>query len=131
MEKTYIWTGSLFAGLAVVFGALGTHWLSENISQPDLLSFETGVRYQIFHALAILFLASIPERFKGKLCNSAYYLFTFGTIFFSGSIYLLSTSDLTGINFSWLGPVTPIGGLLMILGWLMIFISSVRSFKEV
>ncbi|MDY0076614.1 MAG: DUF423 domain-containing protein [Bacteroidales bacterium] len=130
MEKTYIWTGSLFAGLAVLFGALGAHWLRENISQPDLLSFETGVRYQIFHALAILFLAALPARFKGKLCSAAYYLFTFGTLFFSGSIYLLSTSDLTGINFSWLGPVTPIGGLLMISGWLMLFILSVRSFKE-
>ncbi len=131
MEKTYIWTGSLFAGLAVIFGALGAHWLRENISQADLISFETGVRYQIFHALAILFLAALPSRFKGKLCRASYYLFTFGMIFFSGSIYLLSTSDLTGISFSWLGPVTPIGGLLMIGGWLMLFISSVRSFKEV
>lgn len=131
MERTYIWTGSLFAGIAVIFGALGAHWLRENISQADLLSFETGVRYQMYHALAILILAALPARFKGKLCRAAYYLFTFGMIFFSGSIYLLSTSDLTGISIPWLGPVTPVGGLMMIGGWLMLFISSVRSFKEV
>jgi uncharacterized membrane protein YgdD (TMEM256/DUF423 family) len=131
MERTYVWTGSLFAGLAVILGALGAHWLRENISINSLQSFETGVRYQLFHALAILILASLPKRFKGKLMAATYYLFTFGTLFFSFSIYLLSTSDLTGINFSFLGPVTPIGGVLMIAGWLMLFINSIRSFKEI
>jgi len=131
MERTYVWTGSLFAGLAVILGALGAHWLRENISISSLQSFETGVRYQLFHALAILILASLPKRFKGKLLAATYYLFTFGTLFFSFSIYLLSTSDLTGINFSFLGPVTPIGGVLMIAGWLMLFINSIRSFKEI
>ncbi len=131
MERTYVWTGSLFAGLAVILGALGAHWLRENISISSLQSFETGVRYQLFHALAILILASLPKRFKGKLMAATYYLFTFGTLFFSFSIYLLSTSDLTGINFSFLGPVTPIGGVLMIAGWLMLFINSIRSFKEI
>lgn len=131
MERTYVWTGSLFAGLAVVLGALGAHWLRENISISSLQSFETGVRYQLFHALAILILASLPKRFKGKLMVATYYLFTFGTLFFSFSIYLLSTSDLTGINFSFLGPITPIGGILMISGWLLLFINSIRSFKEI
>ncbi|MBU1368561.1 MAG: DUF423 domain-containing protein [Bacteroidetes bacterium] len=129
MERTYVWTGSLFAGLAVILGALGAHWLRDNISLTDLQSFETGVRYQLFHALAILFLAALPDRFQGKLSRLTYYAFTFGTLFFSLSIYLLSTAELTGINLPWLGPITPIGGLLMIAGWLMLFISSVRSFK--
>ncbi len=131
MERTYVWTGSLLAGIAVIFGALGAHWLRDNISISSLQSFETGVRYQLFHALAILYLAAIPKRFKGKLCAATYYLFTFGSLLFSFSIYLLSTSDLTGVDFSFLGPVTPIGGLLMISGWLMLFINSIRSFKEV
>jgi uncharacterized membrane protein YgdD (TMEM256/DUF423 family) len=79
----------------------------------------TAVQYNFYHVFALLFLSTFKEP-KGKLIKAAYYLFTFGIIFFSGSLYLLSCRDIIG--WSWLiymGPVTPLGGLLFILGWLM------------
>ncbi len=131
MERTFVWTGSLLAGTGVVLGALGAHYLKQNLSVTSLQSFETGVRYQLYHAMAILFLSVLPLKLSGRYCKWAFYAFLFGTLFFSGSIYLLSTAALTGINLPWLGPVTPVGGLLFITGWIILFAASLRSMKEI
>lgn len=111
-----------FAVTAVALGALGAHALKEILTENQLYSFETGVRYQFFHALAILFLALNTEKFNPKL-NRSLYLMTTGICCFSFSIYLLSLQSILGFSLSFLGPITPIGGLLLISAWIMLFFS--------
>ncbi len=126
-----ILTGSLLAGLSVAIGAFAAHGLKSMISAPQLLAIETAVRYQMFHALAILWLALYLERNESKLLSYAFYAFVGGIVFFSGSIYLLSTRELTQFQFSsWLGPVTPVGGLCLLAGWALVFYSVLRKMKQ-
>ena len=116
--KALIQTGALFALLAVVFGAFGAHYLAERLSETQLAGFKTGVQYQFYHALALLILAALYQVTELKQLKTAGRLFALGIILFSGSIYLLTTRDLTGLGgIGWLGPVTPIGGLCFIGGW--------------
>ena len=107
---------------AVVLGALGAHALKEVLTKSQLDSFETGVRYQLFHALALLVLALNAEKFNQHLKKSLT-LMTAGICLFSFSIYLLSIQEAAGISLSFLGPITPIGGLLLISSWLVLFFS--------
>ncbi len=118
----FIKVAIFFAVTAVALGALGAHALKEILTENQLHSFETGVRYQFFHALAILFLALNTEKFNPKL-NRSLYLMTIGICCFSFSIYLLSLQDILGFSLSFLGPITPIGGLLLISAWIMLFFS--------
>ncbi len=120
-HKAYTIWGVIFCGSAVVFGAFGAHLLEQWLSADALNSYEVGVRYQFFHGLALLFLAadqSIPFTKRSAL------LFVVGTLLFSGSIYGLSLSN-NGATL--LGPVTPIGGLLLIIGWVNLLFGYVRS----
>jgi uncharacterized membrane protein YgdD (TMEM256/DUF423 family) len=130
MTKNLLITGSLLAGISVVLGALGAHWLKANISSAALTSFQTGVHYQMFHALAILLMAALPKKFHIKVFRFAFYAFLTGVIFFSGSIYLLSTREITGWSWSWMGPVTPLGGLMFIAGWILLIFTAVRVKNE-
>ena len=127
MRKTFFRTGALFGLLAVVFGAFGAHALKEHLPPEQLNSFETGVRYQFYHAFALLFLAILMYKRKNNLIKYTGWLFTAGTILFSGSIYLLALRDIIGFSASWLGPITPLGGSLLIIGWALLFISSFRD----
>jgi len=115
MDKKIISTGAIFGMLAIILGAFGAHALKKVLSLEQLSTFETGVKYQMYHALFLLFvgLASISEKAK----KTIYYLVVIGVIFFSGSIYLLATNDFTTFDFKTIGFVTPIGGLLLILAW--------------
>ena len=118
MNKTIFRTGIFFGILAVVLGAFGAHGLKNLVSLGEIETFETGVTYQMYHALLLLILGSvtsIPEEEK-KL---VYYFIVSGIVFFSFSIYLLATNSLTGFDFRTIGFITPIGGLLLILGWLI------------
>jgi uncharacterized membrane protein YgdD (TMEM256/DUF423 family) len=129
ITRLMILSGSAFAGLAVVLGAFGAHGLRSKISPEQLQSFETGVKYQFIHALAILLLGILSDRIPAGGARWSYYLFTSGIVLFSGSIYLLSTRDVLGIS-SWksfLGPITPLGGLCMIAGWITLFMAAFRS----
>jgi uncharacterized membrane protein YgdD (TMEM256/DUF423 family) len=128
--KVFVWAGSLITGLGVILGALGAHWLREQISLLDMQSFETAIRYQLIHGLAILVLGALPKPFHGMLLKLVFHFFWIGVLLFSGSILLLSTRDLTMLPLSWLGPVTPIGGLFMITGWILLFIASIRQVNE-
>jgi uncharacterized membrane protein YgdD (TMEM256/DUF423 family) len=130
MTKNLLITGSILAGLSVALGALGAHWLKANISSAALTSFQTGVQYQMYHALAILIMAALPTRFHVRLFRIAFFAFLTGVIFFSGSIYLLSTREITGWTWSWMGPVTPLGGLMFIAGWILLIFTSVRVKAE-
>ncbi|MEO9501990.1 DUF423 domain-containing protein [Nonlabens ulvanivorans] len=119
MVKKLLIVGIIYALTAVVLGALGAHALEKYLTIDQLKSFETGVRYQMYHALALILLASIPI-ISDKTKKVVFYLFASGVILFSISIYLLTTTSLWNIDFSFLGPVTPIGGLLLISGWIVL-----------
>ena len=101
---------------AVILGAFGAHALKKVLSIEQLATFETGVRYQMYHALFIL-AVGIMKDISQKAKKTIFFLVLFGVILFSGSIYLLATNDLTTFDFKIIGFVTPIGGLLLILAW--------------
>ena len=126
-KSTLSWAAG-FAAIAVIFGALGAHALKSNLSPSSLESFNTGVRYQMWHALALAILAIIPE--KNLRLKWVQWLWISGVILFSGSIYLLSIAPLINFNFSFLGPITPLGGLALILGWILLLIKSLSLKKQ-
>jgi uncharacterized membrane protein YgdD (TMEM256/DUF423 family) len=117
MDRTFLLIGALAGFLAVAFGAFGAHALRSRLS-PDMLAvFETGVRYQMYHALALLLVAVAAARFGGWMVSAAGWLFTAGILLFSGSLYALA---LTGVTT--LGAITPIGGLAFLVGWALLAI---------
>ena len=120
MDKKILLIGLAFGIISVILGAFGAHALKKVLSVEQLSSFEVGVRYLMYHALFLLFVGTttmlLPEQKSIIL-----YLTLFGIILFSGSIFLLSSSGVTGINFKFLGPLTPLGGLLLIASWGMFF----------
>lgn len=126
MNKKIIATGSVLGFISIILGAFGAHALKEVLSPNQLVSFETGVKYQMYHALFLLFLGSTNFVSNGAK-RSIYYLVLTGVILFSGSIYLLATKPLFNIDFKSIGIVTPIGGLLMILGWLVLFLNIIKK----
>ncbi len=112
MERRVFAIGSILAGLAVVLGAFGAHALKASLSPQFLTTFETGVRYQIYHGLGLLALAWAIGRWPERRLAPAAWLLLVGTVVFSGSLYLLV---LTGAR--WFGAVTPFGGGALIAGW--------------
>ena len=118
--NNFIRISIFFALTAVVFGALGAHYLKDLITSSQLTSFKTGVKYQFFHALAILLISLNKDKFNTHVKKSLFFLFI-GTLFFSFSIYLLALKDLLLISFQYLSLITPIGGLLLIIGWFLLF----------
>jgi len=114
--RKYVLTGGNFALLALVLGAFATHALKAHFSAEVLQSFQTGIRYMMYHGLALIVFSKIPWA-KNPII---YRLFFWGIILFSGSILILCLGKLTPFDFSWLGPVTPIGGGLLIMGWALL-----------
>jgi uncharacterized membrane protein YgdD (TMEM256/DUF423 family) len=112
----------LFCLSAVILGAFGAHALKEVLSESQLNSFQTGIRYQFFHGLAILILSLNSKQFTDRL-SSIIKIMSAGIILFSFSIYLLNIQNLVGFSMSYLGPITPIGGLLLITSWTGLFFS--------
>ncbi|MCW5920206.1 MAG: DUF423 domain-containing protein [Bacteroidetes bacterium] len=110
---------------AVALGAFGAHKLKELLSPQMLSAFETGVRYQFYHTLALLFVALAAK--DNKMLNRAATFFMTGIILFSGSIYGMALSSIGGNTWAWLGPVTPVGGLCFMTGWLFLII---HAFKK-
>lgn len=120
-QNIVIITGALYGMLSVIFGAFGAHALSKTLSKDQLKSFETGVKYQMYHAIVLLVLG-----FNIEFCSKAmYWCFTLGILLFSFSIYGLVLSDAKGNKLKFLGPITPIGGLLFIVGWVLIIINNI------
>lgn len=111
--------GALFAGLAVGLGAIAAHGMKEHFAAGEMQTFETGVRYQMYHGLALLACGALAA--AGVRVNVAAWSFAAGTVCFSGSLYGLV---LGGPR--WLGPVTPIGGVLFLVGWLALVIAAGR-----
>ena len=125
MNKTILVIASLFGLLSIAFGALGAHSLKALISVESLQTFETGIRYQMYHALVLLFVGS-TTLIQQKNKKIIFYLIAFGVIFFSGSIYGLATNNLTSFDFKTLGFITPIGGLLLIASWILLLINFIK-----
>ena len=113
MDRLFFGLGALSAGLAVALGAFATHGLRSRVSAEALATFETGARYHMYHALALLAVAWACARWPSAWTSAAGWLFVAGTLLFSGSLYLLAV---TGVRA--LGAITPLGGLAFILGWL-------------
>ena len=112
MDRTFLLIGALAGFIGVGFGAFGAHALRERLSPEMLAVFETGVRYQMYHAFAILVVALAAARLDGWIIRGAGWAFTAGIVIFSGSLYTLA---LTGVTT--LGAITPLGGLAFLLGW--------------
>jgi len=127
MNKRIILTASFFGVIAVLLGAFGAHGLKAVIDGPSLEIWQKGVEYQFYHTFALLYLSTFA-RYRNKLINIAYFCFTFGIILFSGSLYLLATRSVLKLDFiNLLGPLTPIGGLLFVLGWIMLFFAAFKD----
>jgi len=107
--------------IAVIAGAFGAHYLETRLEAKAMNAFKVGVQYQMYHALALLAVAWLASRRPGRLINAAGTCMLLGIVCFTGSLYLLSLAGWT-----WLGPVTPLGGLLMIIGWLLLAIVALR-----
>ena len=120
MEKKILLAACTLGFLAIIFGAFGAHALKKILSIEQLNSFETGVKYQMYHALFLLFIGT-TQILTLKEKTIIFYLTLMGVLFFSGSIYVLTTNGLTGVKSKLIGPVTPIGGLLLILSWGYLF----------
>ncbi|HTM07303.1 MAG TPA: DUF423 domain-containing protein [Verrucomicrobiae bacterium] len=115
MDRLFILLGSLSAFFAVALGAFAAHGLKSKLP-PDMFNiFEVGVRYHMYHALGLFAVAAVAGRWSGPWVTAAGWLFVFGTIVFSGSLYLLATGGPR-----WLGAITPIGGLAFLAGWLLL-----------
>ncbi|KDN54214.1 DUF423 domain-containing protein [Flavobacterium seoulense] len=126
MDKKIISTAALLGMIAIILGAFGAHALKKVLNIEQLNTFETGVRYQIYHALFLLFVGIIPA-LNSKTKKIISNLVLSGVILFSGSIYLLATNDLTPIDFRFVGPVTPIGGFLLISAWAVLFFNALKK----
>jgi uncharacterized membrane protein YgdD (TMEM256/DUF423 family) len=122
MDRLFVILGSLSGLVGVAAGAFGAHGLRARLAPELLAVFETGARYQMYHALALLAAAWVAGRWPGPLATWAGWLFVAGTVIFSGSLYALA---LSGVR--WLGAVTPLGGLAFIAGWLCLALAAARS----
>lgn len=137
MQRKILITAALMGALAVIIGAWAAHGIQNFIPDADLLklkkieSFKTGVRYQFYHTFLLLFLALIPNQYWHKRLNIVYALTVLGTLLFSGSIYLLSLKTQLGMASAAkvLGPITPIGGLTLIIGWAILFVYALKLKK--
>lgn len=115
MNKRLLVTGSVLGFLGVVIGAFGAHGLEKVLDADAIATFETGVKYQMYHALLMLLVASFALSEKTK--KTLHILILVGVILFSGSIYGLATNALTSFNFKTVGLITPVGGTLLIIAW--------------
>jgi uncharacterized membrane protein YgdD (TMEM256/DUF423 family) len=119
MERTFLLAGAVAGFIGVAFGAFGAHGLRGRLS-PDMLAvFETGVRYQMYHALALLLTAIVAGRVDSRAVAAAGWLFIAGIALFSGSLYVLSVTGVTAF-----GAITPIGGVALLAGWICLGVAA-------
>ena len=129
MHKRFLIAGTVFGGLAVALGAFGAHGLERLTHDADIQhGFRTGAEYQMYHALALLAVALVYEKFPNRILQWAGNCFIAGILLFSGSLYILTLLkiQLSGAT-RWIGPITPIGGLLFITGWVCFLVGTVKK----
>jgi uncharacterized membrane protein YgdD (TMEM256/DUF423 family) len=125
MNKTILISGALLGMTGIVLGAFAAHGLKELISPESVQIFETGVRYQMYHALFLLFIGSTTY-VSTKAKKQIFYLVMIGLLLFSGSIFGLATNLLTKFDFKTIAFVTPIGGLCLIISWVLLFVNFIK-----
>lgn len=133
MAKKWLITGFIFAALAIILGAFAAHSLKDfvetgKIDAQGLQNFETGARYQMYHAFALIICGILAKLFgDARFIKIAGILFVAGILLFAGSLYLLSTRNIIGMEtWKWLGPLTPLGGLSFISGWVVLVLGMIR-----
>ncbi len=127
MFKGILIKAGFFGVIGVLAGAFGAHALKEVLTSEQLMSFNTGVRYQLIHAVVLLFLFILRTKYEGKQFKIAAQLIFWGVVLFSGSIYLLTLKNIIGLEtLKYVGPITPIGGSLIIFGWLFIVLGAFK-----
>lgn len=126
MNKTILISGALLGMTGIVLGAFAAHGLKELITSESVQTFETGVRYQMYHALFLLFIGSTTF-VSTKVKKHIFYLVMIGLLLFSGSIYGLATNLLTNFDFKSIAFVTPLGGLCLIIAWVLLFVNFVKT----
>lgn len=127
MNKRIILTAAFFGALAVILGAFGAHGLKSIITADKLEIWHKGVEYQFYHVMALLYLSTFA-RYKNKFINIASVFFTAGILLFSGSLYLLALKDAYHLSIaSVVGPITPLGGLCFIIGWVSLFLAALKN----
>ena len=119
MDRTFLLAGAVAGFIGVAFGAFGAHGLRGGLSPEMLAVFETGVRYHMYHALALLLTAALAGRFDGRSIVAAGWLFVAGIVLFSGSLYVLAVTGVTTF-----GAITPIGGVAFLAGWLCLAVAA-------
>ena len=122
MLKTGLLLGSFFALMTIFLGAFGAHALKDQLNEYGKSIYEKAVLYQMFHSLGILFVAILNQYIEGVNFASSIWLFSIGIVLFSGSLYILAITQI-----KWLGAITPIGGVLFIVGWALVFYKTLTS----
>ncbi|EFK58922.1 DUF423 domain-containing protein [Sphingobacterium spiritivorum] len=127
MNKQIILTASFFGLIAVALGAFGAHGLEGKISEDHIGTWKTANQYHFYHTFALLFLSTF-SRAKNTSIRVAFFAFTIGILLFSGSLYILSVREITGFgNPRILGPITPLGGLSYMIGWVGLFVAALKN----
>lgn len=120
----------VLAALAILMGAFGAHALKSRVTPEQLSVFHTGVTYHFYHVFALLFLALLSLRRPYLNLRPSVILFLMGILLFSGSLYMISTRDIHGISTSFIGPITPIGGILFVVGWLLLAYRLIKDIPQ-
>lgn len=126
MNKKILIAATVLGMLSIVLGAFGAHGLKALVADEGLASFETGVRYQMYHALFLL-IVGLNDKIRLKTKRLLFILILIGLLFFSGSIYALATNDLSSFDFKKIAFITPIGGVLLIFSWLVLLWEFIKN----
>ncbi|MBI4947813.1 MAG: DUF423 domain-containing protein [Bacteroidetes bacterium] len=132
MNKKNLMIAGISGAVCVALGAMGTHLLKDTLPEENLLTYETAVKYQFYHTLALLLAVILSYNIQSKFLHYSSTLFIIGIILFSFSLYFLALRPLMGIpneEMKWVGAITPFGGLSFIMGWLMLGIAGIKSNK--
>ena len=125
MDRTFFAAGALLGFLGVAAGAFGAHALRDSLAPERLVTYELAVRYQMYHAFALIATAWAASRWPGSLMNTAGWLFIAGVVIFCGTVYALAFGSPR-----WFGAITPIGGLCLLGGWALLFVAAVRDSRQ-
>jgi uncharacterized membrane protein YgdD (TMEM256/DUF423 family) len=128
MQKVFLIIGTVLAGLAVGLGAFGAHGLKKLVDADTFNTYQTGVQYQMYHALALLVVGILMTRTPSSVLSYAGFLFLGGVVFFSGSLYLIASLKAMNKEVSrMVGIMTPLGGLLFLLGWILLLVALLKK----
>ena len=131
MTKKFLITVGIFGVISVIFGAFGSHLLNGKISEENMRVYNIALTYQIYHTIALLALTFMNRYISRSYLNVIYYFFVFGIGLFSGSLFLISTQEATNLIVGGIGFLTPIGGICMLIGWLvLIFVGVTYQHKK-